>query len=134
MQQLQRGKEMVAIETHTFCSEKISANQIIECQGCKYTEVVNVLQPSVSRTAAFCWKIWVGCLTVCGWKVMEVELLEVHQDANPTLVAAWEEKNFPRVSELLEKEQCFLSVVGVQGWVLCEIVMWGSPWRVMYWE
>ena len=36
-----------------------------------------------------------------------MELLEVHADANPTLVTAWEEKNFQRVSELLEKERCF---------------------------
>lgn len=64
--------------------------------------------PNMSWRVAFCFKACVGCLSACCLRVMEVELLEVHADANPTLVTAWEEKNFQRVSELLEKERCFL--------------------------
>lgn len=63
--------------------------------------------PNMSCGVAFCFKACVGCLSACCLRVMEVELLELHADADATLVTAWEEKNFQRVSELLEKERCF---------------------------
>ena len=78
-EQVQTGKERAGIVQ----GKKMAANQIIEGQGCAFTEV-NVLQPVV------CFKV---PHSYC-WIAMEVELLEVLQDASPALVAAWEDKNF----------------------------------------
>ena len=60
--------------------KKMAANQIIEGQGCAFTEVVNALQPVV------CFKV---PHSYC-WIAMEVELLEVLQDASPALVGRQE--------------------------------------------
>lgn len=77
-EQVQTGKERVV---QALCREKkLGANQIIEGQGCAFTEVVNALQPVV------CCKV---PHSYC-WIAMEVELLEVLQDASPALVGRQE--------------------------------------------